>query len=270
MIGRARRTARGVATFLLASAVFAALAAPARAQDTTTEPAPADRWTVTVAPYLWMISLDGDASIGRIDTDVDVPFRDALQDLSFGAMLLGTVRRGRLGLAVDAVFARVSSDETVGPFDLDLRSDLGQVAIAPFYRILEHRYGETATGRPLRFFVEPLAGARINWLRGEIQVRGGRQVDQTELWVDPIVGVRTGLDLSERFAVFAEGDIGGVVTGADLAWNLQAHLAYRTELFGREAILSAGYRAYAFDYESGRFEVDVIQHGPIIGTAIRF
>jgi len=217
-----------------------------------------------------MISLDGDASIGGIDTDVDVPFRDALKDLSFGAMLLGTVRKGRFGIAVDTVFTRVSTDETVGPFDLDLRSDLGQVAIAPFYRVLEQRYAETASGRPLRFFVEPLAGARINWLRGEIQVRGGRQVDQTELWVDPIVGLRTGIDLSERLSLFAEGDIGGVVTGSDFAWNLQGHLAYLTELFGREVVLSAGYRAYGFDYETSGFEVDIVQHGPVIGTAIRF
>ena len=247
-----------------------AMAGVAQAQEISTELPPDDRWRATLAPYLWMISLDGDAAIGGIETDVDVPFKDAIQDLSFGGMLLGTVRKGRLGFVVNGVFSRVSSDEDVGPFEIDARSDLGQVTVAPFYRLVEYQYGETASGRPLRFVVEPLAGARANWLRGELQVRGGRQIDQTELWVDPIIGARTGLDLSDRLGLFGEGDIGGVVTGSDFAWNLQAYVGYRTTILGRETIVSAGYRAYGFDYDSGGFAVDVVQHGPIIGTVMRF
>lgn len=246
------------------------LAGTARSQEATTEAGPADRWSVTLAPYLWMISLDGNATVGGVKTDVDVPFKDSIKDLSFGGMLLGTVRKGRLGLSVNGVFTRVSTDNDVGATEVDARSDLGQITVAPFYRVVEHQYGQSASGKPMRFVLEPTAGARVNTLRAELQVRGGRQVDERETWVDPIVGTRFGIDLTDRIGLFGEGDVGGVVTGSDFAWNLQAYFGFRTSLFGRGVVIAAGYRAYSFDYDHDNFKVDVTQHGPIIGTSIRF
>jgi hypothetical protein len=245
-------------------------AVPARAQEATTEAGPADRWSFAVAPYLWMLSLDGNASVAGVDADVDVPFSDAIKDLSFGGMLLGTVRKGRFGFVVNGIFTRVSPDASVGAFDIDATSDLASVAAAPFYRIAEWTYGEGADGQPRRFVLEPYAGARWNYLRLELDVRGGRQVDQSEGWVDPIVGTRFGLDLTDRWFLAGAADVGGVVTGSDLAWNVQAYLAYKTQLFGNDAVLSFGYRALHTNYDNDQFEWDVTQHGPIIGTMIRF
>jgi hypothetical protein len=256
------------ATLLLLAAL--ATTGAARAQEATTDAGPADRWSVTVAPYLWMISLDGNATVGGLETDVDVPFSDSIKDLSFGGMLLGTVRKGRFGLTLNGVFTRVSPDDSVGPFDIDTTTDLASIAAAPFYRVIDWTYREGVDGRPRRFILEPYAGARWNYLRAELEVRGGRQFDQSEGWVDPIVGTRFGLDLTDDWLLAGAGDVGGVVTGSDFAWNVQAYLAYRTELFGRETILSAGYRALHTDYEDGNFEWDVTQHGPILGTVIRF
>jgi hypothetical protein len=261
------------ATVVLSACLVAALstvAAPAHAQEVTTELPPDDRWSATLAPYLWMISLDGDASVGGLDADVDVPFSDSIKDLSFGGMLLGSIRKGRLGFALNGVFTRVSPDDEVGAFDLDVTTDLAQLAVAPFYRVVDWQFGETASGRPLKVILEPYAGARLNHLRVEIEVRGGRQVDDNQTWVDPIVGSRFGVDISDRLAFFGAADIGGVVTGSDLSWNLQGYLGYRTTFFGRDTVLTAGYRAFYTDYEDGNFEWDVTQHGPILGTVIRF
>ena len=247
-----------------------ALATPARAQEATTEAGPADRWSFALAPYLWMIELDGNATVGGIKTDVDVPFKDSLKDLSFGGMLLGTVRKGRFGFALNGVFTRVSPDDSVGGVDIDTTSDLASLAAAPFYRVVDWTYREGADGTPRRFFLEPYAGARWNYLRVELEIRGGRQFDQNQSWVDPIVGTRFGLDLTDRLMLAGAGDVGGVVTGSDFAWNVQGYLAYQTKLFGRETILSVGYRALHTDYDHDNFKWDVTQHGPIIGTAIRF
>jgi hypothetical protein len=245
------------------------LAAPAHAQEVSTELPPDDRWSATLAPYLWMISLDGDAAAAGQDADVDVPFSDAIKDLSFGGMLLGSIRKGRFGFVLNGVFTRVSPDDEVGGFDLDVTTDLAQLAVAPFYRVVEWRYGETASGRPLNVILEPYAGARLNHLRVEIEIRGGQQVDDNQTWVDPIVGSRFGVDISDRLALMGAADVGGVVTGSDLSWNLQGYLGYRTTFFGRDAVLTAGYRAFYTDYDDGNFEWDVTQHGPILGTAIR-
>lgn len=262
------RAASRVPAFVVAGAAL--LATPAWAQETTTEAGPADRWSFELAPYLWMISLDGNAKVAGIKADVDVPFKDSIKDLSFGGMLLGTARKGRFGFSVNGVYTRVSPDSSVGNVDIDTTSDLAQLAASPFYRVVDWTYRESADGRPRRFFLEPYAGARWNYLRVELEIRGGRQVDESQSWIDPIVGTRFGLDLTDNWRLLGAGDVGGVVAGSDFAWNVQGYLAYHTELFGRETILSFGYRAFHTDYDHDNFEWDVTQHGPIIGTAIRF
>lgn len=254
----------------MAVAAGIALASGAQAQDISTELPPEDRWTVTVAPYLWMLSLDGNTTVGGIKADVDVPFKDSIQDLSVGGMLLTTVRKGKLGFSINGVYTRVSPDNSVGPLDIDSTADLASLFGGPFYRMVEWQYGETSAGQPLRFYLEPYVGARLNYLRVEVEVRGGQQQDESQTWVDPIVGSRVGLDLTDRLALFGGADVGGVVTGSDFAWNAQAYLGYQTSVFGRETFLSFGFRAYHADYEDGNFKWDATQYGPIIGTAIKF
>lgn len=241
-----------------------------RAQEATTALPSEDRWRFAVAPYLWMISLDGNATVGGLKADVDVPFKDALEDLSFGGMVLATARKGRFGFVMNGVFTRVSPDDTVGPFDIDTTSDLAQLFVGPFYRVVDWQYGATAGGQPLRFALEPYVGARLNYLRVELEVRGGRQFDEDQTWVDPVVGARFGVDLTERWLLAGAADVGGVVAGSDYSWNVQGYLAYRTKVLGRDTVLSFGYRALHTKYDHNNFEWDVTQQGPIIGTSIRF
>jgi hypothetical protein len=51
-------------------------------------------------------------------------------------------------------------------------------------------------------------------------------------------------------------------------------LGYRFQMFGREAIAHAGYRAFWQNYETRTdgdlFTWDVTMHGPILGLTIRF
>lgn len=259
-----------VATAIAAATLSLACAGGARAQDAATDLPPEDRWTFAVAPYLWAISLDGNASAKGIDADVDVPFSDALKDLFFGAMLLVDARRGRFGIGVNGVFTRVSPDDEVGPFELDVTTDLAQLGIGPYYRAVDWQWGETASGQPLRLIVEPTVGVRLNHLRLEFEVRGGRQVDDSETWVDPIVGTRFAVDLAERWAIAGEADVGGVIAGSDLSWNVQGFLGYRTSLFGQPTSFRIGYRALYVDYDHNDFKWDVTQQGPILGAVLRF
>ena len=77
------------------------------AAQSTDEPA-GDEWLVRVAPYLWATSLDGDAEVKGVKADVDVPFSDILKDLAFAGMLVVDVQKGRFGVGVNGVFARVA------------------------------------------------------------------------------------------------------------------------------------------------------------------
>ena len=194
-------------------------------QDASTDLPPEDRWTFVVAPYLWAISLDGNAKVKGVEADVDVPFSDAVKDLSLGAMLLVDARRGRFGIAANGVFTRVSPDEEVGPIKIEATTDLAQLGIGPYYRAVEWQYAELASGQPLRLIVEPWIGARLNHLRLELELkrqgrfqdvnlgRVGEHFDDNQTWVDPIVGTRFAVDLTERWIVAGEADVGGVSRG---------------------------------------------------------
>jgi hypothetical protein len=254
-------------------AMAATLVGEAPAAGQQAEPsasAAGEEWTVTVAPYLWATTLDGTASVAGTEADVDVPFSDLLKDLSGGAMLLVGVEKNRFGIGVNGLYARVSPDSDVGPIEIDATSDTAQLAIAPYYRLVEWQYGVSSSGRPLRLFVSPEAGLRFNYLRTELEIRGGPTVDGSESWVDPLIGSRIGLDLSDSWAIAGEANIGGFGVGSDFTWNVQAFIGYRTALFGRQTTFALGYRALSQDYDDGDFGWDVTMHGPIFGAALRF
>ena len=99
---------------------------------------------------------------------------------------------------------------------------------------------------------------------------GGPSVNQSESWVDPLVGSRFGIDLSDRWSLTAEANVGGFGVGSDLAWNVQAFLGYQTSLFGVPTTLAAGYRALHQDYDHNDFKWDVTMHGPALGAVLRF
>ena len=251
--------------------MLTALAGPvAQAQDPSTDLPPQNRWTFVVAPYIWLLSLNGDARVKGIDTDIDLPFKDAVKDLSFGAMLFLDARRGRFGLGFNGVFTRSSVDEEAGPLDLDITTDLATFGLAPYYRLFEYTYDEGASGRPRRVVVEPQIGVRINHLRTEIEVRGRNQFQVSETWADPVIGARFAIDLLDSLAIAGQGDVGGFGVGSDLTWNVQAFIAYRTSLWDQPLSLVAGYRALSIDYDRKDFKWDVVYHGPILGAAFRF
>jgi hypothetical protein len=245
-------------------------AAPASAQQAEGTVPPGDRWTLTVAPYLWIASMDGHATVAGTKADVDVPFSDLLKDLSGGLMMGVDVEKGRFGIGVNGLFARVSSDAETNGIEIDATSDSGQLAILPYYRLVEWQYGTSASGAPLRLVVAPEAGFRFTYMRTELEVRGGQTVDSSESWVDPLIGSRIGLDLTDRFAIGGEANVGGFGVGADFTWNAQAYVGYEFSLFGRPSTLLLGYRALYQDYHHNDFEWDVTMHGPVIGTSVRF
>lgn len=255
---------------VLAALALLAAAAPAAAQSTDAAET-GDRWLVRIAPYLWATALDGNARVKGIEADVDVSFGDILEDLSLAGMLLADFQKGRLGVAVNTVYARLTPENDVGPFEIKTTSDLLQLGVAPYYRVVDWAYRTSPSGKPMRLIVEPELGFRFTYLRAELDVRnGGPTVDESESWVDPLIGSRFGIDLADNWNLTAEGNVGGFGVGSDLAWNVQGFVGYQTSLFGVPTTLAAGYRALHQDYDHDDFKWDVTMHGPVLGAVLRF
>lgn len=264
-------TVLAVATSI--SSVFAADFDQARMEPESSETG--RDWAVIVSPYAWAASLKGNAALAGLTTDVDVPFSDVFDHLDFVAMGNIEITNGLWGVYFDAQHVKTSQDEELLSHEIALGITTTTLAAGAFYRVYEKELGgETVFGAPRRFSLEPTAGVRWTRLKAEPSVLGF-STEKSADWTDPFVGLRLNADLTERWNLFTEADVGGFGVGSKKSVNAQAYLGYRTEMFGKPTILRAGYRLLYQDYEGadftgGRFRWDVTQHGPVAGFSIRF
>lgn len=256
-------------------AAWLPFAAPAGAADaavpkTVAPLSTASDWTVTVSPYLWGASLNGDAAVYHHKRAVDVPFRDTVKDLKFGIMGAVEIQRGKLGFFVNGQYTDVESQKQLRWLDIGIGTQSTMLSAGAYYRIFEAALGgDTIHGTPRVFALEPLAGVRWTRMTGGISV-AGIGLSKTESWLDPSIGSRMTLDIDERWNLFAEADVGGFGVGSRITYNAQAYLGYRTTLLGRPTMLRAGYRALYQDYRDGGFLWKVTQHGPVLGASMQF
>lgn len=92
-----------------------------------------------------------------------------------------------------------------------------------------------------------------------------------ETWVDPFVGARATWPLGDAWTFIASVDVGGFGIGSDLTWSALAVFDWRVS---RSVGVVLGYRALDTDYEDGsgdgRFKLDALIAGPLLGVRFRF
>lgn len=256
-------------TILPLSGVAAADLAPVVNAGTVAPVGPRD-WSLTVTPYMWAASLNGDAGVRGLHGRVDVPFRETLKELQFGAMGAVELRRGNFGAYVNAEYNKVASDKHISRLTLGVGMKSYLFAAGVYYRVYEAELGgNTVFGTPRVFAIEPTVGARWTRLSSKLRV-GGFGVSGSESWLDPFVGTRVLYDLTDRWNLALESDVGGFGAGSRLTFNGQAAFGYRTTVAGLPTTLRAGYRVLHQDYREGGFQWKVTQHGPIVGASIQF
>lgn len=267
-----RRGAAAASFGLLASTTTLPASAADLSAPKTDQASPAvpREWTLSISPYLWAASLNGDAGAFGFQRSVDVPFRDTLKNLNAGVMGNIEIGNGVFGAYLNGQYVDVSSDERLGRYDFGVGMRSTLVAVGAYYRVYEAALGgSTVNGTPRIFALEPTAGVRWSRMTGRLGF-GSFHISHSEGWLDPYLGMRAQLDLTDRWNLMLEGDVGGFGAGTRLSLNGQAYLGYRTELLGRPTILRAGYRALYQDYRDGSFQWKVTQHGPIIGATFQF
>jgi hypothetical protein len=284
---RALRIRDAAAASFLAMSVLAACPAVAADLGEVIEPAPAEpvvanEWSVIVSPYVWAESLTGTGMLRDREVDVDARFRDILKDLDIAFMGAVEITNGTFGAFFNAEYADVGDNDvlsltfpSLGEVTFGARTTNTMVSGGFYYRVFSTELGgNTSFGTPRVLSVSPLVGLRWNRLHAELtaQTDGGleRDISASEAWLDPFVGARVDADLSPRWNLMLEADVGGFDIGSKVALNGQAYLGYRTHLFGRESLLRVGYRARYQDYSTGGFNWDVTQHGPVVGASVKF
>ncbi len=270
----------GVAAIL--GAVIVATPANAQLVDVAAHPPDAVRFSLT--PYLFLpIRTTGTATVADAAADVDLDGGDILDALNLAGAARGEMGYGRFSLIVDGYFANLGGGATVAlPGDLGgtVRADIdfrqGWFAVMGAYRV--HQGNLDDAGRD--YAIDAGVGFRYNNLRQEITARVDLGVGPgvqtklggTEQWVEPVIMLRGGLLLSERWGIGARGEIGGFgANGSDLHWNVLVGADYRP---WENTSVKLGWQFYGLDFSTersdGTFAYDVFQTGPYIGATFRF
>ncbi len=240
-----------------------------------------DDWQFTITPYIWAISLNGDLTVKGRKADVDASFLDTVEaaDSLFGFLAQLDARKGNWGAFVSPVYMKIGVDKDVGIGPLSISADVTtEVTILEFggtYRFVDlpSEYANRST------WIEAIAGGRYTSLNAEIDLKvsvaslgltGARVSEGGRDWLDPIVGARSNINLSDKFSLRLRGDVGGFGVGSDFSWQAVGLIVYDFKLFGTDASTFAGYRSLHQDFKDGTFAWDMNLHGPILGLSIYF
>lgn len=249
--------AHRVLLWLVMSGLGAALAGPASAQE--------GGWSFEISPYAWVpgVETSVDTQFGTLDADASIG--DVLSSLEVAAMGLVEARNGRWGLIADLVHADLTErDDT--PFgvlfsrarvETELRLASGYVA----YRLHE---GE-------RVKVDAMAGFRAVSADLDVTLTAGalprRQFELGEDWVDPLIGGRVRVNLTDRWFAIALADVGGTGGDSDMTWQVVATVGFT---FNERWSVQGGWRQLRVEKEIGGRDVELDLGGPLLGLTIAF
>lgn len=101
----------------------------------------------------------------------------------------------------------------------------------------------------------------------EIEERLPRSVSRNQSWIDPVIGLRAQVDLTNWLYLAAQADVGGFGVGSDIAWFVQAALGANIT---RNTSFELGYRYMYFDYRTNAFSMRSSMPGVYSGLVFRF
>ncbi|MBB3808345.1 DUF481 domain-containing protein [Pseudochelatococcus contaminans] len=255
--------------FIIALAMISGTGA-ARAQ----QPASADtasRWTVQISPYAWATGLRGDISPFRRGPSIKVnkSFNDVMDDLKFGGFVNFWARYDRFVLSVDAMYVDTDDARSIGALprigptpglSAGVDSTMFSATLQAGYRVYDTPKAS----------LDLMAGGRWWRLSNTATVKyDGFSISYGEDfgWVDPLIGARAFVHLTDKLSLLGQADIGGFDAGSQLTWQVLATVNYA---FTDNISGSIGYKALSVDYNSSGHVFETTFSGPVVGMTYRF
>lgn len=232
-------------------------------------------WDISVIG--WLTGVDGNVSARGIGADVEVTpidVIDILENVEFAiAWRVRAVFADWMAFCQGMTFDVSESLESraIGRngFRAEAEASIGatysQVALG--YRVASCLRGRDCYGRERRTSLYAYAGVRYFELRGEVEPRELRRVEQSRQMFDPVVGLLFQWDLGRRWRAEFEADVGGFSVGSRISSYLRGSIAYQ---FSRTFYAEVGYAALYVDYIDDGFVWDVTMYGPYVSVGVVF
>ena len=235
--------------------------AVAQPADTTVLEPNDGKWHFATIGYIWFAGAWGKTDvIGPAEpVDLKLPFGKVLKAFKFAFMGAAEARHDRFVVLGDLTFIHLDAHAGIGIRDPDflkaeLDSRTSEITLLPGYRVVDK--GPMA--------VDLLAGARLNWFKTTLQLKGPNRELEGEVkhtWIDPLIGARVAAPLGGKWSAGLYGDVGGFGVGSKITWQAVPTINYQ---INHKMTLGAGWRYFKVNYRTGDFLYNVHQSGPMI------
>jgi len=237
-----------------------------------------DNWEFGVVPYIWFMSMNGDATVKGNTASVDSSFSDIWDSLNFGLMGILQVRKGRIGGYADILYARLHTENAgLGPAGGTAASNATMVIadVVGFYRL--GAFPLSSSDATPSVTLDPYVGFRSWTVRMGLNVRPTLtptiSVEGRQVWFDAIGGIRSNWDFADSWNAILKADVGG--GSSDVTAQGLLTFGYRFDMWGQKnANVQLGYRVLYVDFSSGdtpqSFGLNATMHGPILGLGVTF
>lgn len=250
-------------SFAIAAGLAAALGSAAFGQGLAMND---DDRQIFASGYLFASGVSGEVStIGALPSaDVDLSFRDVLEDLKGGVMAMAEYRQGRWSLMGDLMYTYVRPSGSLHGFpnsDVELRQRQTTLQGNVLYRAYATPDLRIDVGAGLRYWH---LNNRLTVSAPAIPTVSGTQDKD---WLDPVIAVRFQTRINDKWRATLFADYGGFGSGSDETWQVVGTLDYS---LNENLYLRAGYRVLSTDYRDGNYLFDMTMRGPLIGLTYRF
>lgn len=258
----AKRTASCMA---LAATLAACL--PVYAKSESSANLKQENWQFRVAPYMWLINMDGSSQIGTTRAQINQDFSDILSHLSFAGMIWLEADKGNLGIFLNSLYSVLKDTAHSGVISLDAKSTFGLFTGGISYNVYQ-----SANWR-----VIPFAGFRYTLNDNQLTASTPSitiNAKDNQNWIDPLIGLRLIYAFNKAWSATVEGDIGGTSTTTDYSYNINALLGYHVQSMKLNTTVYLGYRLLDQNYQTGSgtntFVWNMRIAGPLLGVAFDF
>jgi len=223
-------------------------------------------WVVDAALYGWAAGLSGSvATLPPLPAaNINLGFSDLLSNLDGAYMGSVYARRDRFVVFGDLMYAKLSADR-------DFATNVSTtVSLTSSSLIGTGGIGYRVVADP-NYSLDLLAGARLYNVSTDATLRIGgvfsRSGGTDETWVDPMVGAKFSVKLSDNWTLNSWAFAGGFGAGSQFSWDLFGGVGYN---FNKKYSMVLGYRGLGIDYSDNGYVYDVVQKGPVVGFKINF
>ncbi|WP_019501472.1 outer membrane protein [Pseudanabaena sp. PCC 6802] len=251
---------------------------------------PADdsnRWHVKFQPYFILpFSTYGTTTIGNRSVDFNLSLGQVLSNLDFAIYGRLETWNNNLGFIVDASYQKLgrvastsirqttlaaSASFSQGIYDFAVSYHFGDPA--------QYSLPDKPSNRsfPLYWF-EPILGVRLNSLDASIDAsldfgrfdrNFQRTVSSGRTWLEPTIGAKLGVQVSDPVILWLRGDISGfgLAGNPNLSWNVIAGADW---WISPTTSLQIAYRFYEINYGNNDLRFKLGYNGPFIGVTFNF